>query len=213
MEEMGVYVHNHPPTPTPGPPAAALCLPPPDPKLQRAFPRASVHCSTVFTPLYTTGSDPVLLHPPPPPRYPGDTERWVRAVRWGGVGGEHTPWFVCTDLRQLSPGRAWKARMRCLESLDRVQAASFASGSDGERRDERGCGEGGGGYPVPLRVPTAAASKPGANPKPQPAALPPHQFYAWQRDPPPLLPPHHLQALHETIPAHLGPHPQTFPRP
>lgn len=53
---MGVYVHNPPPPPNPypGPPAAALYLPP-DPKQQRAFPRASVHCSTVLTPLYTTG--------------------------------------------------------------------------------------------------------------------------------------------------------------
>lgn len=44
--------------------------------------------------------------------------------------------------------------MRCLESLARVQAASFAAGSGGERRDVRGCG--GRGYPELLRAPTAA---------------------------------------------------------
>lgn len=176
-----------PPTPTP----AHRQLPftfLQDPKQQRAFPRASVHCSTVLTPLYTTGvgSCPAPSTPFLVPR--GHGAVGACSENGGEGGGTHTPWFVCTDLRLLSPGRAWKARMRCLESLDRVQAASFAPGSGGERRDVRGCGEGrGGGWgcPEPLRVPTAAASKPGANPKPQPAALPLHRFHAWQRDPAP----------------------------
>ena len=79
--------------------------------------------------------------------------------------------------------------MRCLESLARVQAASFAAGSGGERRDVRGCG--GRGYPELLRAPTAApipVPPLGANPNPQPAAFPTHQFHAWRRDPPPPLP-------------------------
>ena len=155
------------------------------------------------------GSCPAPSDPPPS----GDAERWVRAVRWGGG---RTPWVCLHRFETAFPGGG-TARMRCLESLARVQAASFAAGSGGERRDVRGCG--GRGYPELLRAPTAAPH-PGtaARSQPQPAAgCVPHTSVPCMVErpapPSPPPPPHHLQALHKT-PLHvLDPHPQPFPRP
>lgn len=115
-----------------------------------------------------------------------------------GLGGVHVPWVVCTELRQ-SPPRG-ELRMRCLESLARVQAARlFLAGSE-EQRDVPGCGgtagaqlpspvPGRGGYleghprsPCPVPVPGRLPRGSGAHPT---SGWGLSQPRVWQRGPAP----------------------------